>query len=310
MSSYLEIAEKVLRSERRPMSAKAILKRAYSANIAPHHLYGKTQHKTLQARLSEDILQRRERSPFFRTKPGLFFLREFLTDTSIPIENRQPIVARRRTRDLFLGPALALGRGEIGDLLQKTERPILEAIQKLAKSDNYRYVDPKNLEEDDVLIWSVAAVVKPGKILSYRVGRYRDDRESFANKRSVNFSTLVSEKNRTLFDNGSLGISDSALFAISSDLDIPLSEALSPNSSFEQTIRFFALHIGTSHHASLLAFVEINAPDWFEPTGSRLSLNDLKWLDLCARPNNWDDFDPWSQDILSHYFSTEARKID
>jgi hypothetical protein len=89
------------------MTAREILKRGLALGKVPERLYGKTQHKTLQARISEDILLRRERSTFFRTKPGVFFLRQFITDTSIPEKYRVPIIARRRQRELAVRQALA-----------------------------------------------------------------------------------------------------------------------------------------------------------------------------------------------------------
>lgn len=302
MSSYLQIAEEVLRVVRRPLSARAILKQAYSLEIAPHHLHGKTQHKTLQARLSEDILQRREHSLFFRTKPGQFFLREFLTDTSIPLEYRQPIVARRRTRDLFLGPALSISNHYATTLLKSGEFAEGDLIETIARSGCYKYIDPKKREDNDVLLWAASALTRSGKMLSYRTGRYRDDRDHFAHKRSIAFSTLVSETNHTLFDSYSLGVPDSALFAAALDLDIPLPEAFSAQSNFKHLIRFFAWQPEKEERSSLLAFVEVRAPEWFEPTASRLSLNDLCWMDMNSPPNNWEDFDPPSQIILSYYF--------
>ena len=108
MNRYLEIAEKVLEGALRPLSAKNILKLAYEKNLVPKELYGQTQHKTLQARLSEDILLRRERSGFFRTAPGVFFLTKYLQDESIKQEYRTPIIARRRSRELLNEPVLSI----------------------------------------------------------------------------------------------------------------------------------------------------------------------------------------------------------
>jgi HB1, ASXL, restriction endonuclease HTH domain len=99
-----------LAEARTPLPPREILRRGLSSGIVPNSLHGKTQHKTLQARLSEDILLRHERSVFFRTKPGYFFLREFLTDARIPAEYRTPIVARRRRRELAYPQALAFDR--------------------------------------------------------------------------------------------------------------------------------------------------------------------------------------------------------
>ncbi len=56
LDNYLDIAQKVLKASRRPMTANAIMDAAYKAQIVPVHLFGATQHKTLQARLSEEIL--------------------------------------------------------------------------------------------------------------------------------------------------------------------------------------------------------------------------------------------------------------
>ena len=113
LESYLQIAKVVLRSTRRPMSARAILEVAYQAGVVPAHLYGKTQHKTLQARLSEDILHRRETSAFYRTEPGQFFLIELLGDPEIPDEWKKPFPARRRTRDLKRDNTLAIKKSFI-----------------------------------------------------------------------------------------------------------------------------------------------------------------------------------------------------
>lgn len=301
MSSYLHVAEIVLRDARRPMSARAILKKAYTDGLAPYHLYGKTQHKTLQARLSEDILHRREHSVFFRTSPGQFFLREFLTDTSIPSEYRVPVVARRRTRDLLRGPALSIPVARVCEELGAGNRLDADLIANFAREGAFRYVDPKQSSDEDALVWAVSALTRPGEILSYRIGRYRDDRDHFTHKRSIAFTSLVLEEDRTLFHLDTLGIEESAIVAVATDLDMPLPEALRGDASMEHRLRFAALESGEAEY-NIIVYVEIVAPSWFEPIVSRLSLNDLGWMDLTRPPNNMDDFDPWSRQILSYYF--------
>lgn len=82
MNNYLEIARKVLIETRQSLSAKQILRIAYELQIVPHGLYGKTQHKTLHARLAEDILLHRKRSQFARTAAGRFCLRTHLSEVS------------------------------------------------------------------------------------------------------------------------------------------------------------------------------------------------------------------------------------
>jgi hypothetical protein len=57
VDTYLGIAQKVLERARRPLTPREILREAYRSDLVPYHLHGATQHKTLQARLSEHILE-------------------------------------------------------------------------------------------------------------------------------------------------------------------------------------------------------------------------------------------------------------
>jgi hypothetical protein len=74
---YLNIAENVLLKASRPLTPREILDFAFIDGLVPSHLHGHTQHKTLQARLSEDISHYLDQSRFFRTAPGRFFLRAY-----------------------------------------------------------------------------------------------------------------------------------------------------------------------------------------------------------------------------------------
>src|SRR5262245_60488185 len=100
MNSYLTIAAKVLREARQPLSASQILKAAYQLQIVPATLYGKTQHKTLHARLAEDILRHRNKSIFIRTEPGRFFLRSLLHDRTISPRHKKEYIAPLRADQL------------------------------------------------------------------------------------------------------------------------------------------------------------------------------------------------------------------
>lgn len=305
VSAYLQIAETVLRTARRPMSAASIMRKAIMADLVPSHLHGQTQHKTLQARLSEDILERRDHSVFFRTEPGKFFLREFITDASLPASYRQEMTARRRTRQLMRGPALSVDTRQFSHALGEAMFVHADSVlNRISAEGWYSYVDPKRLDINHLLLWAVSILTKNGKVLSYRAGRYRDDRDRFAQKRTLGFSTLVLEQDRTLFDPEGLGIADSGLHAVATDLDISFVDAAHARRAFHHEVKYLARSVDTSDQ-SVLAFVEVHAPDWFEPPLNKLSLNDVSWLDLSVPPNNIEDFDPWSKTLLSCYFGPE-----
>lgn len=305
VDAYLAIAEVVLKIERRPLSSVAILAAAYRHSIVPPHLHGGTQHKTVGAQISEDILDRREKSVFFRTEPGKFFLREFLTDMTVPVEYRQPIATRRRVRELVRGPALAFSADDVRRLAPEGAKIEPDKIFDLLRNDGYRYDDPKNLSNDSMLVWSFVSVRRKTEVLSYRLGRYREDRNSFLSRRSVGFSSLVYTDDHTLFNMRDFEIVNSGVNAMAIDLDMP--EAPASKTRYCPGVLCSFIWTATSPGVNdLLAVINFQCPEWFEPVKRRLAINDLRWLDARHPPNNVDDFDPWSKTVLLAVYSSDG----
>ncbi|MET3408866.1 HTH domain-containing protein [Methylobacterium sp. 1030] len=304
--NYLRIAELVLEVARRPLSARAIMEAAHRGGIVPRRFYGKTQHKTLQARLSEDILRHRLESRFFRTNPGQFFLSRLRSDPTIPDDYKDPFHARRRTRDLDKAEALAI---EENFLLSVKDhfldwRSLIEAA---TRTGALRHIDPKTPHDGYVLVWAFSVVRKREKILSYRNGRYRDDRDAFANRKSIGFAEIVSYENQTLF-NDDFGIADCGLRTVMYDLD--LSYSAFSSQIVKPVISFAAILSQAQTKPAMIFVLEWECPDWFEPTARRLSLNDLRWIDLNQRPNDAEAFEPVSALALEGLIQNTRHKCN
>jgi hypothetical protein len=294
----------VLEAERRPLSPKTILTAAYQKGLVPTHLHGKTQHKTLQARISEDIIGRREGSLFFRTQPGKFFLRRFLNDQSVPEEFRTVFPTRRRIRELVRGPALAVEYDHLNKLAKRNIPISGKKILRLLNSDCLRYGDPRKRNDNLVFLRSFVCVYRENELLSYRAGRYREDRDSFLLRRSIGFSTFVHIDDRTLFNLRDFGVMESGVRAAQIDLDIP---TLIPAEPLKAKLGYFIWPTETDRPSDLLAVIDFECPDWFEPLKRRLALNDLSWLDMTKPVNDIEDFDPWSRLILLDHFKSYAQ---
>ena len=294
MDAYLEIAERVLRAARRPLSAKAILDAAFQAGIVPEHLHGQSQHKTLQARLSEYILEFKKDGIFFRTEPGVFFLTEFESDPEIPEKHKEHFSARRRTRDLFRAPALAFNRRFIEECQRTYFENWTDLISEASDAGAIKYVDPRSDRSDYLPVWSFSVVRRAKQVLSYRIGRYRDDRDSFALRKSIGFPAMVSYFDQSLFSQGDMGASECGLRAILTDLDISTNSFRASNGIVMPSISFALFVHDLDVQPSLLFVMDWICPDWFEPTMRRLSLNDPTWMDIAVAPNDVDDFEPWS----------------
>jgi hypothetical protein len=288
--NYLDIAEAVLRMARRPMSPRAIMDAAYRGGIVPTHLYGKTQHKTLHARLSEDILLNKLESRFFRTDPGLFFLSEMRSDPTIPETFKDPFHARRRLRDLAKPAALALDRDFLGSQ-SLTQLSWPDLLKVAGQSGALKHIDPKIRDERLVIVWAFSIVRRKDEILSYRIGRYRDDRDAFANRKSIGFAEMVSFQDETMFSDD-MGVAECGLNAVLSDLD--LSKSAFPNAILKPSVSFAVIAIRSLINPVVLFVMQWECPDWFEPTARRLSLNEVRWVDATHKPNDIEAFEPWS----------------
>ena len=304
LDAYLQIASRVLEAERRPLSPRTILTAAYQRGLVPKYLHGQTQHKTLQARISEDIVDRRETSLFFRTEPGKFFLRRFLSDQSVPEEFRIVFPTRRRIRELIRGPALAIEYRQLSRIAERNVPISWKTVLGLLNADHFRYDDPRKKDTDLVFLRSFVCVCREQEILSYRAGRYREDRDSFLLRRSIGFSTFIHLDDRTLFNFRDFGIVEAGLRAAQIDLDIP---APIPSEPLKGRLRYFIWPTEIEGPSQLLAIIDFNCPPWFEPTRRRLALNDLAWLDVSKPVNDIDDFDPWSKLILLAHFRSYQR---
>ena len=298
MDSYLDIAERVLRASKRPMSARAIISAAYRAGIVPDHLYGKTQFKTLQARLSEEILYNRRHTLFYRTEPGVFFLTELMSDPSIPQKFKTAFPARRRTRDLLNEPSLALATEYVMSDRFSKFHSWHDLVADAERHDAVKYVDPKHTSSDFIMIWSFSLVRRAQCVLSYRVGRYRDDRDQFANRRTIGFPGIVSFTDNTLFSEGDYGAADGALDALLTDLDLSLRSFTSEGQVELPTSTDIVKLDYPGDKPTILLIMQWKCPEWFEPTTRRLSLNDVCWFDMSSRVNNIEDFEPWSRAAL------------
>lgn len=306
MSSYLDIARTVLRAHRRPMSAKSILTAAYRAGVVPTYLFGKTQHKTLQARISEDILHHRETSAFYRTEPGQFALVEFLKDPCVPVKWKTRFPARRRIRDLKRENALAVKRSSVVSLRDSIVS-FHEFLDQAESDGALASMHPDHMGDHGYCsIWTFSIVRKGDDVLAYRVGRYRDDRDAFANRQSIGFPGALAADDVTLFSKDRFGVADCAIAVLQQDLDLSLA-AFEGEASRQPEIDSVMAVSGTDGRLDLVILLFWACPDWFEPTTRRLSLNNPRWLCFSSRHNDIDDFEPWSAQVLTRLTAETER---
>lgn len=82
------------------------------------------------------------------------------------------------------------------------------------------------------------------------------------------------------------------------DLDVPDVRNEQGEIDARAKLSHFVLVAGP-YVSDLLAVILFDCPTWFIPMRRRLALNDVGWINDLDTVNNAEDFDPWSQKVLS-----------
>lgn len=287
MNSYLHIAQKIIQFYRHPMTAKSILSEAYKSNLLPDFLYGKTQQKTLQARLSEDILKNKEKSLFFRVKPGVFFLREFISDKTINEQDKQEYHAKRRCRDLYLHqfPIVCLEKNKISKWSLTKQNITYYNLKKIIENNelihlNYRIA--KTIK-DVFLIKCFSCLWYKNKLLTYKPIGKRNHNYDFIKKRSYGFSSYLSLKNLNLFNLNTYGINELSKNIIKNDLNL--------DNNFDNIIISNNFKYGIINNLNkeiiIINYIKINQE--LDLRKKFLSINSFKWVDPSYQKNSTDE---------------------
>lgn len=298
--SYLDLARKVLLVERCPLSAADILDKALRSGGLPPHLYGRTPHKTLQARLSEDILSRRSKSQFFRTEAGKFFLREFLDDPKIPNQMKTEYPAPRRSLQLENRSVLAVSRKDWAFKFDKKVVVDAETFRENFNDNELEYLSAEKLKEelDYLPIMSFVLVHRDLRVLSYMIGRLRTGDDLLSRPRSIGFGGYVLEDHRDITYDAFFGILESGITILADGVGMPLEVAEKARYAGELVPRTCVIsktHLGQE---AIFVIADYECNGAFDPGRPNLSFTGLRWLEKGNMPNDLSNFDPLSASML------------
>lgn len=275
---------------------------AYQAGIVPWHLYGATQAKTLHARLSEDIARSPERSRFFRTAPGVFFLQRFRGHPDVPIQHTKIHLAPPRRKDLRRGQALCLSRKMLEKHTDSNGWLSLPDLEAILSAGDYGYVQKTTaLKQNNILIplSSFVIVHVDGSVLSYRVGRYSAMDDDLAGLRSIGFGDIVSDKDVDLLYDSYFGLRENAIrdliYAIGLEQD--LAQSARYNNLVIPRFAYLCESSGTLELKVVMSYKYTSEA----PIGARtVAFSDLRWMPIAQKVNNTESFEPTSRAILEH----------
>ncbi len=302
VDAYLNVAERVLLERRQPLRPRDILREAYTRRLLPWQLHGARQDKTLHARLSEDIARNREESRFYRTGPGIFFLRSLRFDVDLPKQYSNEHLAIPRRKELKRDWVLALNC-PINDILRPdgTSISIGRIAEKLG-SGHYGYFPYAALMTDErlVAINSFVIVHQGSCVLSFRTGKFFPTTDPIYGSRSIGLGGAVFSTDVDMLFDSFFGIVANGIGELGIGIGLPrrLAERARYNNEVKPWLGV-VVPKSLQHPSVIHVVMGYKCPEEFVPTKAAMSVNDLRWVDATNPGNSLEDYDKTSQILFA-----------
>lgn len=296
--AYLNIAERVLLTEQRPLRPREMIQRAYAGELLPWHLYGRRQDKTLHARLSEDIARSPERSRFYRTGPGVFYLNYLRDDPRTPESYREPYRATPRRKELNRDKVLGIKASDLTDNINVAAVAIKDLLNALRRGlYSYRGFSEFAEDAETAVIHSFVVLFKGHRVLSFRCGKFFPKSDPIYGRRSVGIGGAVLPDDLDILYNSMFGIVENGINELGYGVGLPqrLAERARYNNELGPYLAVFAEPSVPKVPRVLHVILGYRCPEEFEPSKAALSVNDLRWIDAHNPGNDLQDYDSTSR---------------
>jgi predicted NUDIX family phosphoesterase len=322
--TYLWAAEVVLRKHKRPLRAPEIVSYAQEQGLFSGEMHSRTPQKSMQARLSLDILNKGEQSVFVRTGRGMFYLREFLAESAlVPLiediglgKPTKPVqyAAPRRVPSPATERVLAIPKSHYERLLtfQGLKRDEGALVRDLVNGP-VRYIPRTEAEsiDDHKQVVTYVLVTHGAKVLSFRRGTFNRAAAFLRGSLCIGFGGHVAESDRSIFSFADSGIRSNAARELQEEVVVPgKSKQLWPeHMKVVGVINDDATENGRRHVGIVMRY-EVRDADWESwkhAHRGEASINQLRWIDALGEAVDIVEFEYWSQLCWRVLFPVMAR---
>jgi len=303
-SEFLIVAKRLMEIERRPMSPRELVDLAHSRQLFSDNVAGKTPYQTMKSKLSVHMRRFGESSPFVRTAPGRFYLRELLEGHEIPF-NAKPI-RPPKTRE----KVLVFKTAELDAIT--TWQGLKTSWKKAGKAIFGRltphYIHRFDVEQDNsyTQILTYVLVFRGDSILSYRRGTYNRVDKFLQGALCVGFGGHVVETDLDLFNLETLGVFECAVRELKEELRLPPEDVrrLRKREGLDiiGIINDDSSEVGRRHLAFVMRYEVSSNPSWENPERGEKAITQLRWISASDPKRVWLwNFEYWSQLCLREF---------
>jgi hypothetical protein len=228
--TYLRVADIVLSKALSPLKAREIVERGIDQGLFGDHVMGRTPEKSMQARLSIDILGKTRQSRFVRTSKGRFTLRSKLMSESLLSDEDGSLLnpnaeyhAERRILRTPKEEVLCVSEDRFKDVLtfQGIDTDPTEVLNQLLDGDHLHYVARSEAEtRDDAKQFITYVFVQCGQRLLFFKRSYLSRAAEFLRgSKCIGFGGHVSAADKDILSHADHGLSYCARRELSEGFD-------------------------------------------------------------------------------------------
>jgi predicted NUDIX family phosphoesterase len=307
-ATYLWVAETILRKVGRPLRAAELVARGLDDQLFDDQEISKTPQKSMQSRLSMEILRNGAESKFVRVAKGRFFLRDLLHKDGANDDGLEVYTAPRREAPPSSEKVLAIHRDNYCSILdfQGIGLGPFESPEKLLDRRLVTYLPRTEAEtRDDLKQFVTYTIVQhETKILSFVRGQYNRAASFLRGARCVGFGGHVTDTDLSLFTYADLGIRANAVREISEEINLHSGRPQIDPEKLEilGVLNDNSSAVGVRHLAIVMRYWVEDFSKWAKPQRGEASINRLRWIDTREEALNLSDFEYWSQLCIRKYY--------
>ena len=231
--TYLRVAEIVLADALQPLKAREIVDRGIERGLFGDHVLSRTPEKSMQARLSTDILNRAGQSKFIRTERGRFSLRSKVLNAEHARDAAQgdsPVVhseyvAERRVLRTPREEVLCAAEDAFKDVLtfQGIDTDATPILRQLLHEESISYVSRSDAEvQNDAKQFVTYVLVQCGqRLLFFRRSYLSRAAEFLRGSKCIGFGGHVSAADADILSLGDRGLEACARRELIEELHFP-----------------------------------------------------------------------------------------
>lgn len=317
-ATYLWVAETVLRKHGRPLSARELVNYGLEDGLFPNRGLSRTPQKSMQARLSIDILNNPS-TPFVRVSKGRFYLKERLggatSDDLVEGEVLAEYTAVRREAVESHEMVLSISRDRYAEYLN------FQGVGRFGTPDPLGFLGPENTVyqprviaetlNDYKQVVTYAVIQNKSKILSFRRGQYNRAASFLRGAFCVGFGGHVTDEDNTLFSFRDQGIRQNAAREIWEELILPRGRPQIDPDSFEYlgVLNDDSSDVGVRHLAVVLRYWADDWDEWRGVKRGEASVSKLEWIDTSEEPINLSNYEYWSQLVIRQFYPSSLSMV-